>query len=135
MGNFFSDVGDFFGDVGDFFSDKLIDPIKEAAKYTPFTGFGAFQEGGPGSRVGAQAGIHTADVTAANKDRDQAERDARAAADARIAQTEYEEQAAKGLSRAKARRRRGFQSTMLTGGPTTLGGATLADSGKTLLGS
>lgn len=46
-------------------------------------------------------------------------------------QAEYEEQAAKGLERFRMRRRKGFSSTVLTGGPTSLGGP---DYGKSLLG-
>lgn len=59
--------------------------------------------------------------------------EAQAAADAKVRQAEYEEQVAMGTERSKAKRRRGFQSTVLTGGPSTLGGG-FADSGKTLLG-
>jgi hypothetical protein len=57
---------------------------------------------------------------------------AQAGADAAVRQTEYEEQAAAGAERTKAKRRRGFQSTILTGGPTELGSS--GSSGKTLLG-
>ena len=84
------------------------------------------------SKLGANLGIHTADVTAENKRRDEAGRQARAAANARVAQAEYEEQGAKGAARTRARRRRGFQSTILTGEPSALGGS--ASVGGTLLG-
>jgi len=70
------------------------------------------------------------DVQKAN---DKATADARAAADAKIRQAEYEEQAAMGTARSRNARRRGFSSTVIAGGPTTLGGG-FADSGKTLLG-
>ncbi len=56
-----------------------------------------------------------------------AQRDAQAA----INQAEYEEQAAKGVERFRNRRRRGAQSTLLTGGLDSLG---VSDKGNTLLG-
>jgi hypothetical protein len=70
------------------------------------------------------------DVKTAN---DRATANANASADAKIRQAEYEEQAAMGAQRTRAKRRRGFSSTILTGGPTTLDGGS-AYSGKTLLG-
>ncbi|OGQ00025.1 MAG: hypothetical protein A2Z40_03155 [Deltaproteobacteria bacterium RBG_19FT_COMBO_60_16] len=73
-------------------------------------------------------------TTREKKKASEAESAARAAADAKIRQAEYEEQAAAGAERAKAKRRRGFSSTILTGGRETLGTG-LSDSGKTLLGN
>lgn len=57
---------------------------------------------------------------------------ARAAADAAIRQAEYEEQAGMGAERTRAKRRRGFQSTILTGPGESTGAP--ATGGKTLLG-
>src|SRR4030065_210728 len=59
-------------------------------------------------------------TTSEKKKAGEAESAARAAADAKIRQAEYEEQAAAGAERAKAKRRRGFSSTILTGGRETL---------------
>lgn len=67
------------------------------------------------------------------REKKEAEIKGQAAADARVRQAEYEKQAAMGTERTKSKRRRGFQSTVLTGGQPTLGGG-YADSGKTLLG-
>lgn len=59
---------------------------------------------------------------------------AAANAQAAIRQAEYEEQAAKGRTRTRERRRHGVQSTLITGGPAPdLSG--LGDANKTLLGS
>lgn len=109
------DVGDFLEDAGDFFSDVVgeIGDFGESI-YKPIVG----------EKTSAQKRAEA--MAAAN---------ARAASDAKIRQAEYERQAAMGRARAKAARRRGFASTILTGGgPNTLGGV-YADSGKTLLGS
>jgi len=110
---------------------KVTSAVKKVANYTPFTGFGAFSSEGPASQLGAMAGLHTRTVTAANKASDAAQANAAAKADADARQAEYEEQAAKGLERMRLRRRRGFSSTILTGGPASLGGS---DYGKSLLG-
>ena len=57
---------------------------------------------------------------------------ARAQADAAIRQAEYEEQAGMGAERTRAKRRRGFTSTILSGAGETTGAASTG--GKTLLG-
>jgi hypothetical protein len=117
------DVGDFFSDLGSdlfggdsWFGENIIDPIQELGEsvYKPLAG----------------------EPTTGQKEEQQKKtNEAQAAADARIRQAEYEEQAAKGAARSRALRRRGFSSTVLTGGPSALGGTSLADSGKTLLGN
>jgi hypothetical protein len=66
------------------------------------------------------------------EDEKQAKDRARAQADAAIRQAEYEEQAGMGAERTRAKRRRGYQSTILTGPGQTTGAA--ATGGKTLLG-
>ena len=78
-------------------------------------------------QVGASLGMHTPSVKKANKASDAANANAAAAE----RQAEYEEQAAKGLERMRLRRKRGFGSTVLTGGPETLGAP---GSGSALLG-
>jgi len=56
---------------------------------------------------------------------------AQAGADAAVRQAEYEEQSAAGAERIRTKRRRGFQSTILTNDPVALGSS---GGGKTLLG-
>jgi len=66
------------------------------------------------------------------KDEAGAKSRAKAQAEAAIRQAEYEEQAGMGAERTRAKRRRGFQSTILTGPGETTGAASTG--GKTLLG-
>lgn len=69
-----------------------------------------------------------ADKSIAAEDRAKAQ----AGADAAVRQAEYEEQSAAGTERIRAKRRKGFQSTVLTdASPATLGSS---GTGKTLLG-
>jgi hypothetical protein len=116
------DVGDFFSDLGSdlfggdsWFGENIVDPIQELGEsvYKPLAG---------------------EPTTGQKKEQQEADAGAQAAADARIRQAEYEEQAAKGAARSKLAKRRGFSSTVLTGGQASLGGG-YTDSGKTLLGN
>lgn len=102
------------GDIGDFFSSAYhtLSDVGESI-YKPLAG---------------------EKTTKQIKKEQEAVSGAKAAADAKIRQAEYEEQAAMGTARSRAARRRGFQSTVLTGGQDSLGAGTYADSGKTLLG-
>ena len=126
------------GGIGDWFEENVTQPVKEFGgkaykgavdvgryAFTPITATkGAYDALNKG---GAYAGLNTPEMVEMKKSRTAAEASAQAA----VRQAEYEEQAARGTERNRARRRRGFQSTILTGGSKSLGAS---GTGKTLLG-
>lgn len=132
----FSFVGDFFKKVEDvtFGSDKVRSFLKKAATLKGGGGdlIGSmFKHGDPSVGDDVLGGYSKFKSPAMKGQEEDLKNRAIASASAAESQAEYEEQAAAGAERTKAKRRRGFQSTILTDGPTETGSAT---SGKTLLG-